>query len=426
MRLEKRALPFAVAMAFAIAAGAAGASGFQLIEQNASGTGNAFAGQAAAAENASTIFFNPAGMTYLPGRQISGALHGIRPSAKFSNDGGSAAPSPLLPLGTNGGDAGDWNYVPNAYLSWQLSPNLWAGVGVTAPFGLKTDYDTTFIGRFQSQKTELKTYDINPSVAYRINDTVSIGAGVSYQHAKLTLDRSFSLVATAAAESVNIDDNAWGWNLGTMFNLGTGTRLGLSYRSAMNYHLSGNVGVAGLATTTASAAVRMPSTVSAALSHQLNDRWQLLGDVTWTRWSAIKNVPLILTSTSALGAAGTAADVLDLQFRNSYRVGVGANYRWNDNFTLKVGTAYDRTPVPDMLHRTVFLPDNSRIWLALGGKYQVSKTGTIDFGYAHLFINDAGIFRNKGTGLAAGRQGIVSGSYRERVDIVSIQYSHSF
>lgn len=404
------------------------AAGFALIEQNASGMGNAYAGQAAAAENPSTIFFNPAGMTMLPGKQASGNLSIIRPKVEFTDNGGSRSPFPAaLPLGNNGGDAGNWNYIPAGYFSWQLTPDLWTGVGVTVPFGLGTSYDPAWIGRFQSQRTKLLTYDINPSVAYKINDTVSIGGGLSAQRLKISLDRSFSLVAAATPQTVTLADNAWGWNLGAMFNLGPQTRLGLAYRSALNYDLTGATTVAAVGNATIKATLSLPDNFSAAISHQLTDKWQLLGDVTWTRWSKIQNVPLILTSTSALGAAGTVGDNLDLLFKDGYRVGIGANYRWTDNFMLKLGIAYDKTPVPDDLHRFAFLPDNNRTALAFGAKHQLSKAGTLDVGYQHLFLSDSGALRNKVSGVAAaGTQGIVSGSYAVSPNMVSLQYTHAF
>jgi long-chain fatty acid transport protein len=409
-------------------------AGFQLIEQNGSGLGNAYSGQAAAAENSSTVYFNPAGMAYLPGLRVSGSAALIRPSAKFNDDGASRSPlgagtgRPEPAGGDNGGDAGgSWLPLANFYVTYEITPKLWAGFGVSTPFGLKTQYESTFIGRFQSQKVDLKTYDFNPSVAYKVNETFSFGAGVSYQRTNLQLDRSFSLVAASAPESVTLKDGSFGWNVGAMINAGPKTRLGLTYRSAVSHSLTGNVGITGVGNAAAIAKVAFPDTASIALSHHFNDKWQLLSDVTWTRWSRIQGVPLMLTS-AGLGAspAGTTVDVLDFQFKDSYRFGVGLNYRWKEDFMWRFGAAYDSTPVPDIQHRTTFLPDNSRTWLSIGGKYQVTKEGTVDFGYAHLFMSDGGIFRNKGTAAAAGQQGIVSGSYKEQVDIVSVQYSHAF
>jgi long-chain fatty acid transport protein len=420
-----QALGWSVLAALGVAANGAGGAGFALIEQNASGLGNAYAGQAAAAENASTIFFNPAGLTLVPGKQLSGTLNVIRPQNEFTDNGGSRAASGAIPLGNNGGDAGGWNYVPNAFASWQLNDRLWAGIGLTVPFGLKTNYDPNFIGRFQSQKSQLVTYDINPSIAFKFNDWLSFGGGVSYQYARLGIDRSFSVVAAGRAETVSLHDGAWGWNAGAMINAGKDTRIGITYRSTMNYDLTGGVTIAGVGNATAKASLSMPDSVSVAVSHQLNEKWQLLGDATWTHWSRIQNVPLVLTSQLGTSTAGTVSDTLDLQFKDGYRVGVGANYRWTDNFMLKLGVAYDKSPVPDALHRSVFLPDSNRTWLSFGGKHQLTKAGVLDVGYARLFLSDADILRNKGTGALAS-QGIVSGSYKSHVDIFSLQYTHSF
>lgn len=404
------------------------ASGLQLIDQSASGAGNAFAGQAAAAENASTVFFNPSGMTYLPGRQFSGTLHGIRPEIKFSDNGGSRSPAGIAAPGAggNGGDAGGWNWIPNLSLTWQLTPQLWAGIGFSAPFGLKTHYDADFIGRFQSRKADLKTMDVNPSVAYKINDAVSVGAGVSYQRIKVSIERSF-FAGVELPQAISLDDHAWGWNIGAMFNLGSATRLGLSYRSAIDYTLGGTVAIGGVGSAGAATEFSLPATTSAGLFHQINDRWQVLGDVTWTQWSKLQNAQLILT-TNGLGAtpAGAVVDTLDLQFRNSYRVGLGVNYRWSSDLTLRFGVAYDRTPVPDSAHRLPILPDSSRKWTAIGAKFRLSKAGVLDVGYAHLFVNSGDVFRDRGMMGVAGAQGILSGTYRESANTLSLQYSHSF
>lgn len=420
MKTTNRLMMLSVTAALAGWSAGASASAFQLLEQNASGLGNAYSGQAAAAENASTIYYNPAGMTRLPGQQISFSFTAIQPSVKFGNT--SSAMPPLVPLGTNGGDAGGWNYLPTGYLSWQINPQLWAGVGVTSPFGLKTEYDAGFIGRFQSQKTQLKTYDINPSVAWKINDVVSLGAGVSYQHANLTQNKStFGGVVGGAAvvlpTSYDLSDNAWGWNVGAMFAPAPDTRIGVAYRSSMGYNLSGGVNVVGAFATTGTGAVRLPDTLSAGLSQKLTDRWQLLADLTLTRWSSIKTLGLNL-------ANGVASAPVNLQFSDTWRAGVGANYKWTQDFTLKLGVAYDKSPVSDQ-YRTTILPDSDRTWLAIGGKYQVGKAGTIDFGYAHLFVKNSSINQLQNTA-PLGFSGNVVGNYKDSVDIVSVQYTHSF
>lgn len=405
-------------------------SGFQLMEQNASGLGNAYAGQAAAAENASTIFFNPAGMTRLPGGQVSGALHAILPSTKFSDSGASRSPLglPLGPGGTNGGDAGDWAFVPNAYFSWQVTPSWWVGLGASVPFGLKTEYDAGFIGRFQSRRSEIKTIDLNPSVAFKLNDALSIGAGVSYQKGELKIDRA-AFVGTEAQAQLRLDDSAWGFNVGVLANLGKDTRIGLAYRSAVEYDLTGSlvitgIPLAGTAANGAAASIKLPDMLSWAIAHQAGPRWEWLGDITYTRWSKIKSVPVIATTTSVLRAQGQTLETFNLQFKDSYRIGAGVNYKWREDFTWKLGVAYDKTPVTDAF-RTTFLPDEDRMWVAVGGKYRMSRQATLDFGYAHLFIKDASINQQRGVGVL-GAQGNVVGSYEADVNILSVQLTYSF
>lgn len=430
MKACKRFVVASMGAALTAITGTSFASGFQLMEQNASGLGNAYAGQAAAAENASTIFFNPAGMTRLPGRQLSGAVNFIKASPEFSNTGGSAAPAGFASPGGNGGDAGHLALLPNTYTSWQISPQIWVGLGISVPFGLATEYDEGWVGRFQSRKSELKTIDVNPSVALKVSDAISIGAGVSYQRATVKVDRSTLLVAGAESRAnINLDDHAFGFNAGALFQVTPQTRVGVTYRSAMKYDLEGevffrNIPVVGTATNSIAAPVKLPETISLALSHAINRELELLGDFTLTRWSRIKRIPLTTTSTSAIAATGTTLDTFTFEFRDTWRVGVGANYRFDDEFMLKVGVAYDRSPVTDF-YRTVTLPDNNRIWLAVGAKHRLNKQSTLDWGYAHVFIKEAPIDQRRGTATPP-FQGNVVGNYDSDVNILSVQLTYGF
>ena len=142
-----------------------------------------------------------------------------------------------LPLGgtfTNGGDAGGrWNYLPVGYVSYQLNPSWWIGLGVTSPFGLTTEYDGFFVGRFQSRKAEIKTYDINPSIAYKVNDWMSVGGGLSYQHATIKVLSSAN-IGVEGFSNLNVSDSQVGFNLGAMLNPSANTRIGLTYRSSLS------------------------------------------------------------------------------------------------------------------------------------------------------------------------------------------------
>src|SRR5258706_1954007 len=243
--IRKTALSLAVAGAFAGGVSQAHASAFALIEQNASGLGVSYAGAAARGEDASTIFYNPAGMSLLPGgMQVSAGLALINLSAKFSDSGSVAAGGRTL--GGNGGDAGGLAAVPNVYFAMDVAPNWKVGVGVSVPFGLKTEYDADWVGRFQAIKSDISTLNINPSVSYKLNETVSLGFGLNYQ----SIDAEFTNVVNlggAAEANSDIkakDSGSLGYNLGAMFQVARDTRLGVSYRSPIKYHLTGTANLA--------------------------------------------------------------------------------------------------------------------------------------------------------------------------------------
>jgi long-chain fatty acid transport protein len=225
--------------ALALVSNYAAAAGFQLLEQNASGLGNAYAGSAAVADNASTIFYNPAGMTQLKEREASVGMAAIKTSFKFTDNGSSVG---ALAGTGNGGDAGTWGYVPNGYLSWALNPDLYFGLGIGAPFGLKSEYsEKPWVGSAQANSFDLKTYNVNPSVAYRVNSMVSVGGGLNWQ--QLTADYlRVAAVASAGfvASPVNMSlkGDSWGWNVGALFNVSPDTKVGTSYRSTVNYDVT--------------------------------------------------------------------------------------------------------------------------------------------------------------------------------------------
>jgi len=436
MRIVATIIALAVSMA---SAGAARASGFALIEQNASGLGNAYAGAAATAEDASTIFFNPAGMTRLPGLQVVAAAHAIRPTAKFTDSASTLAPLQTSP-GGNGGDAGGWAFVPNAYLSWQVGPRWHVGVGLNAPFGLKTDYDAGWVGRFHAIESELKTLNVNPSVAFKVNDAWSVGAGISYQRAEATLSNAVNYSAAALGllgpnlegiANVEGDDGAWGFNLGAMFNLGPQTRIGIAYRSAISYTLTGTVVFANRPAALAaaipngavSADVKVPGSASWSLFHQVDPRWDVMADISWTDWSTLKSLNI-------MRASGTLLSTTPLNWHDTWRLSVGATYRYSDPWSWRFGVAYDQSPVPD-IDRTPRIPDQDRTWLAVGAQYRLSKQAALDLGYAHLFVRDASSQHCSAAVAAAypracaGENALI-GSYRNKVDILSAQIRYAF
>lgn len=434
--LSMRLIPALMIFGFA---GAAGAAGFQLLEQNASGIGNAYAGSAAVADNASTIFFNPAGMTQLRDREISVGVSAVQPSFNFHDKGSSVG---FLAGTGDGGDAGGWGFIPNAYMSWALTKDLYAGLGIGAPFGLKTEYDDRWLGAAQAVKFDIKTININPSLAYRLNDKVSLGAGLNWQKIDAEYIRKAGIASTALTHidsTMKLKDSAWGWNLGALFTLSPATKIGLSYRSRIKYHTDGDVKLSddgsGLGTATAAvlvglgrqsdlkAKITLPDVFILSVSQQLSDKWEMLGDISRTGWHSIPKVDIMRTS-GLLG--GQLAQTLDTDFRNTWRIALGANYKYNDAWKLKFGIAYDQTPVKGSSTRLVSMPDNDRLWLSTGVQWAPSNTSKLDLGLAYLFVRDSKINNNQTTGLGASARGIVTGDYSADVWILGAQYSLAF
>jgi long-chain fatty acid transport protein len=475
--LWHKLIVFAVTLAFAASPSLVLASGFQLIEQNASGLGNAYAGQAAGARNASAIFYNPANMTLVKGKQFMLAGSMIDISTTFADASSTRPYLPTTPptpvaatLGSAGGNAGGWAPVPNAYLSWQVSKGAWFGVGVNAPFGLKTEWESDFMGRFKALKSDVKTLNINPSVAFKVGESLSIGGGASYQQLKATLTSQVPYGGISAAigsaaggtagmlailgqigglaglalegpAAIEGSDWKWGYNVGATLHVGKGSALAASYRSAIKHEITGTATFTGAPTFNTSlpggvgaigaaingrfangdvnATVELPETFSVAFS-AANEKAELLADYTWTGWSSVQDLTIKRND-----SAGTVVSSVPLTFKDTWRVGVGLNYQIGQTTKLRLGYAHDKAPVQDK-YRTPRLPDNDRNWIAGGLEFKFGKAGAFDIGYAHLFLGDmTSNLPNQDTPTSAPSGNLV-GSYKGSVNIVSAGFHYSF
>jgi long-chain fatty acid transport protein len=416
--IGRKLMTLAVAATLGGMASNAVAGGFAIGTQSGSGTGNAFAGGAAAADDASVVWYNPAAMTVLPtGNNISGALHVLKPSFKFTNTNSTAA------MGTGeGGDGGDWAYIPNGFYSTSFGPQWRFGVALNAPFGLKTEYDPGWRGRASAILSDIKTVNVNPSVAYKVNDTFSIGAGVSFQKIDAELS-AFTGSPLAGNLTLNADDIGYGFNLGALFQPAPSTRIGVSYRSSIEYTLEGTASFSGplsaLLGSNVKADLEVPASASLSVFHNLNPQWELMADLTWTGWSSLDRLVVLRTTATGAGSAvGSTVTSLAFNWDDTFRYSAGANYKLNSQTKIRFGVALDKTPTNDV-DRTPRLPDQDRTWLAFGVQWRPSKAGILDFGYAHEFIKDASI--NQTTAI-----GTVVGTFKNKADIFSVQYSHSF
>jgi len=430
------------------------AAGFQLNENAASGLGNAFAGGAAVAEDASTLWSNAAGMSRIRTPQAVGALHLVKPSIKFHDEGSSAALT--QPLGGDGGDAGGLNYVPNLYFVMPIDPAWSFGVGVNGPWGLVTEYDAGWAGRFQAIKSSIKTINVNPAVSWKPASNVALGLGLNLQRieSEFTSQVNYTAALLQAAAQAGIalnpatvaglesgarvegGDNAWGWNLGVLWEIDTNSRVGAQYRSAIKFHINGDAtfsnpaapaappaltgGVnAQLANTSITSEVELPAIVNLSYFRTLDSRWDVMADAQWTGWSSIQSLTFKRLNGSVLQSTPE-------NFEDAWKFAVGANYRHDASWMFRGGLAYDQSPVQTEF-RTPRLPDADRTWLTGGLQYRASPQLTLDFGAAYVWVKNATIDSNpSGSAATTAAVGRLLGNYSANVVIVSGQVVYSF
>ncbi|MET0533094.1 MAG: outer membrane protein transport protein [Steroidobacter sp.] len=451
-----------MSIALACTSSSAFASGFALLEQSSSRLGTAFAGTAAAADDASSIFYNPAGLAKLKESQLLVVASGINISSEFENS--SSSPALGQALGNEGGDAGDWNAVPAVFFSLPINEQIAVGLGVNAPFGLKLEYDDAWMGRFQALKSEIKTYNFNPSLSWRVNEQLSFGVGANYQRIQAELTNAVNYTAVVAQglqglvaagqvpaaavpgliaanaglqgqTGVRGDDAAWGFNVGMLYEFSPDTRVGLSYRSSLDYTVEGSVRFAPPTATNATGAaiiaaasapgatlatgparvdIELPDSAIASLYHRMG-QIELLADVAWTGWSSIQELRIVRDT-------GAVLSVTPERWEDTWRYAIGATYQLSEVWKLRAGVAYDETNVPDST-RTARLPDSDRTWVALGAQWNPGGSFVVDVGYAHLFADDGALNQDDGNATA---RGFLRGEQQSTIDIVSAQIAYRF
>jgi long-chain fatty acid transport protein len=422
-----------IAVAAALGGNVTGAvaGGFAIGTQSGSGTGNAFAGGAAAADDASVAWFNPALMPLIPGKQVAGALHALKPSFKYTDNGSTGAFASPPASSSDGGDGGDWAFVPNAFFTMAINPRWSFGLALNVPFGLKTEYDTPWRGQLTAIKSEIKTANLNPSIAYKVSDTVSIGGGISVQQLDAELT-SATPVGALGNQKLEADDVSYGFNLGIAIQASPSTRIGVHYRSKIKYELEGDQTFSGAAAAIANAGVKadldVPDSASFSIFQNVGN-WELMADLTWTGWSSLQQLTAIRTTAATFpfpGGAGVGSTAASLDFRwdDTWRYGIGVNYRMSPQTKLRFGLAFDETPTNDAT-RTPRLPDEDRTWVALGVQWKPSKTSILDVGYAHEFIKDAKVNTGAPPSVPC-PPNCLNGNFENKADIFSIQFSLSF
>jgi len=406
---------------------------FTLTEQNASGIGTAFSASAEA-KDASTIFYNPAGLTRLDRQELVGAVNVIVLSGGYVDEGSTTAG--FIPIsGDNRGNPGGATPIPTLYYALPISDSLVAGFGMHVPFGLSTSYDEGWVGRYHGLNTELATINLNPSIGLKLTESLSIGFGFSYQYVEATFTNAidFGLAGWAmeipgfapgsADGAVAVEGSNWGtgYNFGILWEPMAGARFGLAYRSQIGNTVTGDATFADVPAPFQpifydqgfTAALDLPASISGNFFYQVDSHWSVMADITWTNWDVLQEI--VINFEDPLTPTAT----LPQHWNNSFIYSGGVHYSAG-NLTYKLGLAFDETPIPSPEYRSPRIPDSDRTWVAFGMTFRTSETLSFDVGYAHLFMAEGP------TNFTDDQTHNLKGTFNLRADVFSGQVTWKF
>ncbi|WP_119343557.1 OmpP1/FadL family transporter [Facilibium subflavum] len=380
------------------------ASAYQIFEQDAASLGTYHAGSAAQADDASTQWYNPAGMTHLKQQQLSIGGELVNTNISYTgtqqNVGQMASGSPVQVNDVNGGGL---TPVPNIHYVLPLGD--WAfGVGLVAPFGAETDYGDGTALKYSGTKTQLQSVDLTPAIAFQINKYLSVGIGADLVYATGEFDNSFAYLNSAGGNTdINVtnkgDGFTYGFHLGTLIQINDSNRVGLAYHSKMTVKLKGTTEMSGdtsLVTLGGSATsgdnfsteIILPAWWNLSYFWQTTKTLALMASAMYTQWSSVNSTTLKNVVTPF---GDNFQDVIIQQdFSNTWNFALGATYDVTPKWQLKAGIGYDMTPTNDQ-YRNIQIPDQDRFIIATGVEYKILKSLSIALSYAHFFVQNARI-----------------------------------
>lgn len=373
------------------------AGGIMLYEIGTDNAGLANAGAAARAQGPSTIASNPAGMSYLPGTQITAGLQVLYGDLSFDRDSGTNTP------GSGSGNALDPIPGGSFFISHELDEHWSVGFGQYGDFGLAVNYDNDWSGRYFAQNSSLLGLSLVPSVAYRFNEQWSVGLGVKAMYGMLkadtAIDRSPFGFTDRSDGQFKYRDNDWGYgaNVGVIYAPQPGTRIGLTYTSQVDLDFEDRLDVKGdgrllerVNNTNTELDMKVPQTVTLSLFQQLDRQWALLASANWQDWSEFGDIA-VEVDTTALGAQSTTVDA---GFKDTWHLSLGAQYQATEQWLWNVGVAYDSSAVSDS-NRSVVVPMGESWRIATGATYALNQDTDVNVSWAMVWLGDMPVEQSK-------------------------------
>jgi long-chain fatty acid transport protein len=419
------------------------ASGFQLREQSPSAQGNSYAGISAGGDDIGGMFFNVATLTRFQGHEVVGGVSLVQPSARLRSVSGTRATSLGGSAITGSGagvDGGVSAVLPMACVLWSLSPDLKLGLSMNSPFGLSSDYDSHWVGRYHAMKSTMTIFEFAPSLAYRIDPRWSVGGAVVGRHVQAELSNAVDFGAIGAAYHLpgstpggsdgiaTVRGQRWGmgWKAGVLFEPARNLRFGAAYHSAIDFRLRGDVTYQGVPTALAGAfknggaipCASQPATASLGAAWDATPELTLQAECARTFWSRFQDIRILFDT-------GQADSLTPEHWKDSWFLALGLTWRPGGGWTLRTGAALDQTPSTDT-YRTPRIPDSRRTWVSAGAGYAFTRHFSMDAAYTHIFAKDATLDLQATPGSPDFFRGNLTGTYRNQVDILALQARYRF
>lgn len=450
----------------------AAATGYHFGTQSVSSQSTANSSSAEASD-ASTIFYNPAGLTHLENSQVTGVVDFVFPYIHYRDaDANHRSPTggigPKV-QGLNSGKITDTVTVaPHLYGAYKLNDKVTLGLGVYVPFGSETEYQRDSVMRYNINRLGLTTIAVEPVVAFKANEKHSFGVGLIAQYSEAKLrkyadvgaSRGFPGMADAYGE-VEGNDWGYGYQLAWMYDVNDRLRLGVNYRSKVSHDLKGSAewkpgdaqaealqkmalqnpitGEIGLPAAgykeKEGAHVKLvtPESLSVHGMYRANEKLNLFGDVTWTRHSRFDTADLVFENKKMVSEKNVSDTTRILPgWRNTYKIAVGGSYQINEPWQLRAGFAFDKSPIRNAETRLNTLPDGNRMWFSVGARYTPNKKHTFDVAVSHIHINDTSVNSPAAVQDANGQltsvdsKGRNSAKFRNHANILGVQYTYKF
>jgi long-chain fatty acid transport protein len=401
----KGMLRAALAASVSVIATSAFAGGFINSSQSSVFNGMAYAGAAASgSSSAATLFYNPATMTRFRGLTLDTNYTFGLPSSKAT--GTTNLGSFGRPTSANY----DMNYfVPASYVVYQINDRLWAGLSINSTYGNSTKASRDWVGSLGASTTKLRVITATPSLAYKINDMISIGGGVQIQYTSARQTVNLSALGVGGAGIEKADGWALGFTLGANFTPMKGTDIGIGWRSFTDQEVSGDTRFGAATSSTSKGKLNLPNRVNVSLRQAINERFDLLASVEWQNWGRIGHTRL----NNPPPGPGAALGVLPFGYKDGWMFALGGEYKATQQLTLRAGIGYEISPVTDQVRR-ISLPDSDRLWLSAGLSYDVSERFTVNASYSYLHFQKAPIRQTIATGV------VFTGESKQNAHLLSI------